>query len=114
MSSLQTVSAESVKKVSISKDDLDHLDALELDVRNEAEALENLAGALRLAQQRVMLFKNLLRTRCDHPKRFHSEYKWEWDSGYGEQKWLPGLRCSLCGKRNCWPGSSQNWTHDDT
>jgi hypothetical protein len=40
------------------------------------------------------------------------EYRWEWDDGYGKQKWMTGLKCIECGAKNSWPGMSKNWWPD--
>lgn len=44
---------------------------------------------------------------CTHPVT--TEFQWQHDNGYGRQKMLPGLRCTLCLKENRWPGMSQLW-----
>lgn len=45
---------------------------------------------------------------CKHTK--FEEYRWEWDNGYGQQKWLIGHKCKSCGKKNSFPNSSTNWS----
>jgi len=35
-----------------------------------------------------------LRGRCDHSKT--EPYRWEWDSGYGQQTSIVGKRCVYC------------------
>lgn len=48
---------------------------------------------------------------CSHPVT--QEYEWEWDDGYGKQKWMKGLRCLWCGKKNSYPGSSTLWWKEE-
>lgn len=78
-------------------------DQLEIKRRHAAKAMEPL-------KKQIEELKKLLKSsnKCKHTKT--SEFKWEWDNGYGTQKMLPGLRCKSCGKENHWPGSSNHWS----
>lgn len=60
----------------------------------------------RLEGIRLELAKN-----CSHPVEAVEPYRWEHDNGYGRQKMLDGLRCTICHFINHWKGSSpSSWT----
>jgi len=42
---------------------------------------------------------------CSHPVDSLIDYRWEWDNGYGVQKWKTGKQCARCRKINNW------WPH---
>lgn len=33
---------------------------------------------------------------CPHPEEHRYNGRWEWDNGYGTQKWLKMWRCHIC------------------
>jgi len=41
------------------------------------------------------LIAEIIKNGCDHSET--SDYRWEWDSGYGQQHWNTGKVCSYCG-----------------
>ena len=50
---------------------------------------------------------------CPHPEWMRLGFQWEHDTGYGRQSWRTGVRCTLCGAENQWPGCSGNWYRGD-
>ena len=59
------------------------------------------------AEARLTELHRDLKNSCDH--QYTSPYKWEWDSGFGQQKMMDGLRCNYCGATKAW-ASSGYWT----
>lgn len=47
-------------------------------------------------------------TKCAH--QMTEPYKWEWDSGYGNQRIVHGKRCTLCGSQD--PYDNGRWLKD--
>ena len=43
-----------------------------------------------------------LAKKCSHPLDSLIDYRWEWDNGYGVQKWKTGKQCTCCRKINNW------------
>jgi hypothetical protein len=74
---------------------------------NALKHIEELTNEIRLLNKRISDIREAARDICKHKHTRH--YQWEHDNGYGNQEWMTGLECLLCGKRNSWPGMSQLW-----
>lgn len=63
---------------------------------------------------RIAKLKQKLRDTgvCTHPST--QKFQWEWDNGYGKQKWITGLRCNLCNWKQSWGQMDGLWYHPDT
>lgn len=84
-----------------------------IDARNH-EALDRARALQRVRDKHAPIIakleQKLAKEGCTHPTNAHESFTWEHDNGYGVQKWLPGVKCTLCGKLNHWPGHSTLWT----
>lgn len=45
---------------------------------------------------------------CKHPIEHIIEFNWEFDDGYGRQKWNKGKRCTICNSEKHYE-MSYNW-----
>ncbi len=63
----------------------------------QLERLERLRLiALEIARECARIRAELTPT-CTHPEKYRNMGKWEWDNGYGTQKWLSRWWCDICG-----------------
>lgn len=68
---------------------------LKKETQNEINKLNGI-----LEQKRKRLAKT-----CQHPEELHAPYIWEWDNGFGKQKLIEGVICSLCNAKKRWTES---------
>jgi hypothetical protein len=79
-----------------------------MDVEGQALArIDELNNDISAIRQKIQDIRDAISPFCKH--KYTRNYRWEHDNGYGRQKWMTGLECLLCGKRNSWPGMSQLW-----
>ncbi len=89
------------------KRDAAHADEIRAEIEKVKKRLDQYVLK---AEARLQFLRHELKMNCDHKDT--SDYSWEWDSGYGNQKQIAGLRCNYCRATKSWKSMSA-WTTAD-
>lgn len=69
-----------------------HVTPFEMNVRKLEALWRAIAGLNRETEE----LRGMISVACTHPVNHRRSGRWEWDNGYGTQKWLKSWTCNIC------------------